>query len=94
MYNFDEYINFIKRHFNKDVHEIKLSTHDFKIIELRNNIIENKEYRGKGIGTEGINYLLNFLKKTKYIKLQGEISTVDNVKRLNKFYEKNGFHVD
>jgi len=77
----------------KDVYKINLSTYDYKIIDLCDNIIENEKYRCNGIGTEGINYLLNFLKNSEYIKIQGELSNIDNIERLKKFYKKNGFEI-
>jgi hypothetical protein len=72
----------------KDVYKINLSINDYEIINLCDNIIENEEYRGKGIGTKGMSFLLNFFKKAKYIKLQGKLSTIDDIERLKNFIKK------
>ena len=78
----------------KKIYKINLLFVDDENIELADNIIENCEYRNNGIGTEGINYLLNFLRKAKYKKLHGTISTVDDVVKLNRFYKKNRFDIN
>ena len=57
------------------------------------NIINNEEARGKSIRSEGMQILLNFLKNAGYIKLEGELSGIDNIERIVKFYSKNGFNV-
>lgn len=74
--NYSDNINIIY----KDIYKINLSTHDYKIIELCDNIIENEEDRNKGIGTKGMIKLLNFFKNSGYIKMFGKISNVDDLK--------------
>jgi len=73
----------------KDIHEIQLLTCDYKIIELCDDIIKNEEYKGKCIITDGIKFLLKFLKNAKYIKLHGKLSSLNNINRLKNFYENN-----
>ena len=77
----------------KNIYKINLSTHDNSNIYILDNIIKNEEDRGKGIGSEGMQILLNFLKNAGYVKLEGELSGIDNMCRMIKFYKKNGFDV-
>ena len=63
-------------------------------IELVDNIIFVKSERNKGLGTEGMNYLIDFLKKAKYKKIFGEIGGYNNLFQIIHFYEKNGFTIN
>ncbi len=63
-------------------------------IELVDNIIFVENERNKGLGTEGMKYLIDFLKKAKYKKIFGEIGGYDNLDQIIYFYKKNGFTVN
>ena len=84
--------NYIFIHYKK-IYKINLQIHNNNIIELLGNIIKNEENRNRGIGTEGMKKTLNFLKNSGYIKIYGEMSSVDNLERMKRFYSKNGFEI-
>ena len=73
------------------VYEIKLKIKD-ETIELIDNIIQNEEYRGKGIGSEGMKKLFDFLHNAGYMKIYGKM--VGDLKILKIFYSKNGFIIN
>ena len=76
----------------KNTCKIHLSTRNNNFIDLCCNIIENKEDRGKGIGSECMQILLKFLKNAGYVKLEGTLRDINNKGRIFNFCENINFH--
>jgi|WetSurMetagenome_2_1015567.scaffolds.fasta_scaffold301259_2 hypothetical protein len=55
--------------------------------------IDSKRLRGKGIGSTTVTYILSYLRKNRIKQVTGEISNVDDVDKVRRFWIKNGFKV-
>jgi len=53
----------------------------------------NEVYRNCGIGTITVNRAIEFAKNNEIKKITGNISKIDEVERLCKFYENLGFQI-
>jgi hypothetical protein len=78
----------------KKYYKCDLLVMDENTIELCDNEVMPKEERNKGLGTVGITYVCDFIKKAGYTKIIGEIGGYDDIDQIIHFYEKNQFIVD
>ncbi|MGD0450928.1 MAG: hypothetical protein ABSA79_07760 [Candidatus Bathyarchaeia archaeon] len=55
--------------------------------------IESDRLRDQGIGSNTVMHILSYLKQNRIKRVTGEISSVDDVGKVRRFWTKNGFKV-
>lgn len=77
----------------KQFYKINL-TININDIKLEDNEISDDTMKNKGLGTEGMKYLITFLKQANYNSIYGKIGGFDNYNQITHFYKKNGFNIN